>query len=351
MSGSHLGIRGLAVPRGHVVLGAIALLLLPLALVAGCRESRSEGPVHICLVAGLGEDDPLWPLIKASARSYVGTARRLQVQFVAPAKSDPAAVADLVFRNLDKRTSAVCLQSDGHEATRKLATELTKRGRPVILIGRDMPDTGRFGHVGWDEYEAGKALAAALKATLQDRMTFMVLHGESAGEMHAARLAGFGVAMQDYIFLKELSRHDCHGEPTEALRAFAEQARRYPNLGAWACLDDWPARVPLAELRQSLPAETRLAMIGALPRVWPLLEQGLCGATVGTDYGRWGYEAVSLSELAFHRAVKPGETRRTEPRVIQAEEIEQYKKEWSAWSEGKISPRPPVGREGIAIPR
>ena len=338
----------------HAVVAAsslLAILVLSLALPVGCEDSRARVPTHTCLVAGLGEDDPLWPILKASARSYVGTARSLQVQFVAPAKSDPAAVADLVFQSLDRRVRAVCLQSNGDDATRRLAMDLTQGGRSVVLIGQDMPDTGRFGHVGWDEREAGKALAAALKASLRDRTTFMLLHADAAGGIYASRAGGFGVGMQDYTFLKELHRYDCQADPAAALRIFAEQGRRYPNLGGWACLGDWPARVRLEDLRRSLPAETSLAVVGALPPVWPLLEQGLCQAAVGTDYGRWGYEAVSLSELAYHRAVKPGETRRTEPRIVLAEELDQYKKDWAAWGEGRINPRPPVSQQSIVIPR
>jgi ABC-type sugar transport system substrate-binding protein len=330
---------------------ALVIVALSLALLVGCKDSRSQIPTHTCLMAGLGEDDPLWPILKASARSYVGTSRSLQVQFVAPTKSDPAAVADLVLQSLDRRISAICLQSNGDEATRRLTIDLTQRGRRVILIGQDMPDTGRFGHVGWDEQQAGKTLAEALKASLRDRTTFMVLHAESAGELHASRLGGFGIGMQAYTFFKELNRYDCQADPAAALQVFAEQGRRYPQLGGWACLGDWPARVRLDDLRRSLPAETSLAVIGTLPPVWPLLEQGVCQAAVGTDYGRWGYEAVSLSELAFHRAVKPGETRRTQPRIVLAEEIEQYKQEWAAWGEGKISPRPPATQQAIFTPR
>jgi ribose transport system substrate-binding protein len=339
-------------PAKAVVAAAIlAVVVLSFAFLAGCKDSGPRVPPHTCLFAGLGEDDPLWPILKASARSYVGTARSLQVQFVAPAKSDPAAVAGLVFQALDRRVSAVCLQSNGDDATRQLVTDLTQRGTPVVLIGQDMPDSGRFGYVGWDEREAGKTLAAALKASLRDRTTYMLLHADAAGGIYASRAGGFGVGMQDYTFLKELHRYDCQADPAEALKIFAEQGRRYPKLGGWACLGDWPARVRLQDLRGSLPMGTSLVLVGALPPVWPLLEQGLCQAAVGTDYGRWGYEAVSLSELAYHHAVKPGETRLTEPRIVLAEDFGQYKKDWVAWGEGKINARPPGPERSVASPK
>ncbi len=270
---------------------------------------------------------------------------------LAPRTSDPAAQADLVRQDLGPNVSAVCLQSNGHEATRRLVRDLTQTGTPVVLIGRDMPDTGRFGHVGWDEGEAGKALARALKESLGERTTFMLLQADQAGDTYAARVTGFAVGLQDYTFLKELHRYDCADDPAKALDILAEQGRRYPNLGAWACIGDWPARARLEDLRRSVPAGTKLALIGATPAVWPLLEEGLCPATVGTDYGRWGYEAVSLSELAFHRAVKPGETRHTECRVVSAAQLDAYKMDWTSWSQGKLSPvRPPAIPEGLVRP-
>lgn len=325
-------------PRRALLLiwSAGAILAVSIALLAGCERSRPATATHACLIVGLGEDDPLWPILKASAQSYVGTARSLQLKMVAPPKSDPAAQADLARKSLDRTVTAICLQSDGSDTTRDLAKDLTQRGTAVILIGRDIPETGRFGYVGWDEFDAGKMLATALKASLRERTTFMLLHAGQAGATYTARLSGFAIGMQDYTFLRELHRYDCQADPAQALRVLTEQSQRYPQLGAWACIGDWPAHVPLEDLRRSLGTGTTLALVGALPNVWPLLEQGVCPAAVGTDYGRWGYEAVSLSELAFHRSVKPGEGRRTEPRVIRADELDRFKQEWTAWGQGRI---------------
>jgi ABC-type sugar transport system substrate-binding protein len=320
---------------------ALAVVVLGVTVLLGCQRRQATAPAHTCLIVGLGEDDPLWPVIKAGARNYAANTRGLNLRCLAPLTSDPAAQADLARKNMDRTVTAVCLQSAGHDQTRRLVKDLTVAGTPVILIGQDMRDTTRFGHVGWDEFEAGKVLAAALKASLRDRTTFMVLHaGEAADKMYGSRLSGFGVGMQEYTFLRELHRFDCQADPAMAIKIMAEQSQRYPQLGAWACVEDWPARVSLDDLRRSLPAGTSLAIVGARPEVWPLLEQGLCPAAVGTDYGRWGYEAVSLSELAFRRAVKPGELRHTEPRIILADQLDQFKKEWAAWSEGKV----PAGR-------
>ncbi len=60
-----------AIHRRRVAVLTPWLLLAPLAvglgLLAGCDDSRPPVRVHTCLLAGLGEDDPLWPILKASA--------------------------------------------------------------------------------------------------------------------------------------------------------------------------------------------------------------------------------------------------------------------------------------------
>jgi len=315
----------------------LATAILCAALSAGCERSRPAVPVHTCLIVGIGEDDPLWPIIKAGAQSYAGTTRNLKLKTIAPTTTDPAAQADLARNGLDRTVTSVCLRSTGHSLTAQLVKELTVGGTPVILIGDDIPDSGRFGHVGWDDFEAGKSLAEALKESLGDRTTFMFLYAQGAGETYASRLRGFVIGLQDYTFLRELHRFDCRADPAEALRIIAEQGRRYPRLGAWACLGDWPARIPLEDLRRSLPAGINLAFIGGLPHVWPLLEQGLCRAAVATDYGRWGYEAASLSELAFHRAITAGEVRLTRPRILRPDNLDEFKRQWAAWTEGRVS--------------
>ncbi len=334
-----MSIEGFVARRRTALLPGVSLVIAILcaALPAGCERSRPPTPVHTCLIVGVGEDDPLWPIIKAGAQSYAGTTRSLKLKMIAPPKSDPAAQADLARGGLDRTVTAVCLRSTGHNLTGQLAKELTVGGTSVILIGEDIPDSGRFGHVGWDDFEAGKSLAEALKVSLGDRTTFMLLYAERAGQTYTSRLGGFVLGMQDYTFLRELHRFDCRADPAEVLRIITEQGRRYPRLGAWACVGDWPARIPLENLRKSLPAGINLAVIGGLPSVWPLLEQGLCPAAVATDYGRWGYEAVSLSELAFHRAVNAGEVHLTPPRILRAPDLDQFKRDWAGWCEGRIS--------------
>jgi ABC-type sugar transport system substrate-binding protein len=339
--------------RTRLLVGVgLASALVSAALPAACQRSKPPTPSHTCLIVGIGEDDPLWPLIKAGAQCYAGTTRSLNLKMIAPAKSDPAAQADLARGGLDRTVTAVCLQSTGHALTAQLVKDLTIGGTPVILIGEDIPNSGRFGQVGWDDFEAGKSLATALSESLGDRTTFMLIYADRAGEIYLSRLNGFVVGMQDYTFLRELHRFDCQADPAEVLKIIAEQGRRYPRLGAWACVGDWPAAIRIEDLRGGLPAGVGLAVIGGLPSVWPLLEQGLCPAAVATDYGRWGYEAVSLSELAFHRAVKPGEVRLTPPRIVRARDLDQFKRDWADWAEGKITAsRVPGPPRVVSIPR
>jgi len=316
-----------------VCVGACTVLL-----ASGCTESRSRGPKRTCLLVGISKDDPLWPLLKAGAEAYAATVPQLQIRAVAPEKPDPAAQAELVRKNLDRPIYAVAMQTAPSEQTTQLISQLANRGIPVVLIGQDIPESGRFGYVGRDEYEAGQALADALNLALGERATYVLLHAGRKHLTYATRLRGFTARMNRFIRPKELKSLDSKVSPALVLKIICEHSQRYPNLGAFVSLGDWPVRAGLEKLRGCLSGETTLVLPDALPEVWPLIEEGLCGAAVGTDYGRWGYEAVSLCELAFHGATQPNQRRITPPRIVRAANLSEFKQLWRAWSQGQVRP-------------
>jgi len=327
--------RPVALTRRHAALGAIILVCIPLHML-GCGKSRHNLPKRQCLLIGWSQSDPLWPVLKASAEAYVSTVPGLNLKAVAPQKPSTDEQIRLTLQNITRSTYAVCLQTLPDERMEKFVSDLASRGLPVVLIGRDMPDSARFGYVGWDEHEVGRSLAEALSASLKDRSTFMLLHAGETHPIYGRRLGGFRAGLQRFIRPKMLKSLDCKGRPDEAFRILCEQGKRYPNLGAWVVLGEWFNSLQPAELRKCLSARTALVLVGATPETWPLVEQGICKAAIGTNYGRWGYEAVSLCEMAFHQAAQPGQKRLTRPEIVMLQNIQAFKARWAAWLSGRI---------------
>lgn len=327
--------RSLRLQIGIIMLFLIAALL---PAIIGCQPSHTRGRPHTFLIVGTSQDDPLWPVIQGGAQAYAHTFSGLNLKMLAPATDDPAAQADLVRRNLDPSVFAVCLQATACEQTRQLVKDLTGRGVSVVLIGQDMPDTPRLGYVGLDDTESGRLLAGALRSSMQDRTTFMVLHAGEGDTAYGLRLRGFGDGMTKVSGLRELHRMSCDGDPAKALRILNQQNQKYPDLAMWVSVGDWPAHIKTKQLQEALGPETRLVMIGATPPVWPLLEQGIVRATIATNYGWWGYEAANLAELAYRRAQAPDNVRLTAPRILRPDDLPEFREQWKAWTQGHVLP-------------
>lgn len=320
----------------------MCFLACVISFLSACTDQRPRSPDRICLLVGISRNDALWPILQAGARAYAATVPSVQIKAIAPEKLDPVAQADLVRRNLGQPVYAVAIHAVYSEHTKELVSDLANRGIPVVLIGQDIPGSGRFGYVGWDQYELGKALADALNIALDERPSYMVLHAGQQNRIYATRLRGFTARMNRFIRPKQLKSLDCKANPAVALQIICEQSRRYRNLGAFVSMADWPIHADLPKLQNCLPAKTSLVLPDAMPRAWPLIERGVCRAAVATEYGRWGYEAVSLCELAFHRATQPNQRRITPPRIVHAENLDDFKEIWRAWAQGRIRPAKPT---------
>lgn len=316
------------------VIALLPTLLLP--AIAGCDQSRPPQRDHTFLIVGASQDDPLWPVLQGGARAYAQTVSQLKLKMIAPATRSPAAQADLVRENLDSSVFAVCLQATADNPTRQLVQELTSGGVSVVFIGEDMPDTGRIGYVGLDDYEAGRLLAEALRSNMHDRTTFMVLHAGEGNSPYGLRLRGFGVGMSAISHLSQLHQWNCQANTAQTREILTEQGRKYPDLGMWASIGNWPADIEPQQLRQALGQQTGVVMIGALPPVWPLMRLGIVRAAVATNYGWWGYEAVNLAELAFQRAQQPDKIRLTPPCILRPADLPQFQKDWDGWTQGQV---------------
>ncbi len=332
-------IRHILIRRGGIIcLALLAGVIFPLA---GCERSSQPVRKHTFLIVGASQDDPLWPVLQGGAKAYAETVSALKLKMLAPAARDPRVQADLVRRNLDPSVFGLCLQATAGKETRQLVNDLAGRGISVVLIGEDMPETQRQGYVGMDDMEAGKLLAQALRSSMHDRTTFMVLEAGRGRSALGLRLLGFGLGMSEIPHLRELHRTDCRNDVAVARKILAEQGRKYPDLGMWVSISDWPARIDPEELRKDLGEGTGIVLIGALPPVWPLMRQGIVRAAIGTDYGWWGYEAVNLAELAFQRSPTPDKVRLTEPCIVRPQDLTEYEQTWKGWTEGHVLPTMP----------
>lgn len=320
------------------MLRALATLLMVWVvglLPAGCRRdptaaSGRRGHETIVLV-GSSQKDPAWPIIRAGFLAFGKDFVTTPLQAVAPSQESPSEQIRLLEQAADQHVAGVCLMVTDVEAMTHIIDRLFLQGISVITVHHDAAESQRTAFVGVDQFAVGEAIADALAQGLADRQNIMLLHSGTDDSTFGPRYYGFKRRLaRHYPHIALLREFDCQGSPFEAEDIVREQMARYPRLGGWAVLGDWPLRY----LQGKPPLVTPGCLVvgyGPYPQFWPLIENGTCHAMVGADYFEMGYQAASYCRQAILRSPSLPEYNRVPVEQVTFSELLDYRKKWQHW--------------------
>jgi len=303
--------------------------------------SRPVGFNQIALV-GTSEDSAAWAVMKAIAGRIESEDRRLQVVFRAPKEASPTAQQALLRELRDSHVRAVCLMPVDPMSVRAEIDSLTSDGKPVVLIGTDVPDSSRMLFVGPTGMSLGEATAKACAAIMpSERRTVLLLHAGTEHPVYGPRRIGFREQVRLEPGLEIFKEIDCGGSPVEAQRIVRRQMRLYPRLGCWAFLDDWPLR-NWSSRDRLVPIGCAVALCRDDPKYFDALRRGDIHAIVSFDL----YECVergieSAVRLAEDQAGEPFDVYTIPPQVVLRDDLPWHEARWARWRDGRPSPTHP----------
>lgn len=338
--------------------GSIAcLLVLPaliLAMLPGCDNgpARSEASNaaarpdggFIAFVAA-GRDDPLFPIIRASAQRAAGQlGGGRELRFYTPQGNTAQDQVNLLRTLNDPEMRGLCIHLAGTNAATPVVERMFTRGIRVVSLGQPLPSHVRFGHVGVDNEAVGRLIAEATLDHLGRGGTIMLLHADVEHPIYGPRLIAFRQAMRFQTDVDVFAEIDCMGNSREARRIIRDRSARFPRLSAWVALDDWPIH-DLDSPAGLFGPDTSFITFGGLPRHWPLVESGRIPRLVVADYGEWGAQALRFCETAIREEQQVTPRSYAAPvRVIDAGSLDAYIDAWNGWSS------PPDDARAGAIP-
>jgi hypothetical protein len=109
----------------------------------------------------------------------------------------------------------------------------------------------------------------------------------------------------------------------------SERMQRYPRLGGWISIGDWPLR-GLDEPGSILPAGCVMITCHPGPAYWSLVEAGR-GGLVGTDYFDWGWRGVLLCYSALRSIPLEIPTYHTAVLKIGSANLGEWRHRWEGW--------------------
>lgn len=324
-----------------VRLAAISTLLLTLG---ACDQQGDAGPggsapelIRIALV-GQTKQDATWPVLQAAARWFSGRSVRAETEAMAPDSASPEAQERMLRGLVGQPFHAVCIVPSDPDAIRTAVQGLVRHGKRVVIIGRDIPQSNRHAYCGPSEFEVGRAAVRACTGALMGRAkSIILLHGGSGEGFSSDRYFGFKNALpmlRDVQVLREL---DCGGKILDALRLLRAESHRYPRVGCWVMLDDWPLRAA-SETERLLPLGCGIVLCNASPRHFARLRDGQILALVGYDFHRAVREALFAAARAAQTAGQTDEGSFDAPtEIITVRELPSYEARWKQW-QGELVP-------------
>ncbi|MEE9297056.1 MAG: substrate-binding domain-containing protein [Phycisphaerae bacterium] len=312
---------------------SLAALMFP---AIGCRQkpdSATGQPAGFMGVVGVGQDDPLWPVLRQTAlRVYDEPGpTTMPMRATAPGARSVNAQRHLIERLHKDGMVALCVQVTDAEALRGTLEKLSGQGVRIVTMMRRVKSSRPYVHSGPDEGAIGRAMAQALRDALDGRGTVAVLHADSVSDESVARHRALIEALGSFGSVRIILDYDCRADPILARRLIRDTMRRYPRLGGWAVTGNWPLRAG-DDGEPLVPATCRIVAVDPFPATWRCFEQDRVFAMIASDYERIAAHAVTTCRsLAMGTASMP--TSFASPaRAVRAETLEAFKQDWQRWT-------------------
>ncbi len=308
---------------------------------ASCREEgpavRSEPKGFVGFV-GVGGDDPLWAVLRASAlrlHKELGLST-LPLRTAAPPRSSVNAQRHLLQRLHREGMVAACVQVTEPEALVTTLDSLVTQGVQIVTMMRPVVSKVPYVHCGPDDEATGAAVADTLNEALHGRGTVAVLHADSVRRASVTRHKAFLERMASFPSLHIILEFDCNADPQRARSIIAQTMRRYARLGGWAVMDNWPLRDRDRD-EPLVPRTCRMVAVDPIPPVWSGFDDGSVFAMIAWEYERIAQRALTSCVTATMGAASMPISFSAPVRTVWASNVEAFKADWQRSTQGPPS--------------
>lgn len=324
----------------------IATACTTLLLLSACKDSEEkryrripEGAGVIAFV-GAGQNDPLWPILRAGAERFEREQGLVEVHYAAPPVVSPEQQIALIRSLINPSLRGVCVQVIDPNSLGPVLTQARQSGAQIVTIMRRVENIRVDGHVGYDQEAIGKALADATVRYLNSQGSIMILRDGGPDRAMRNRYESFMDVIKPVLGIERWAEAECEGDPLRARREIVSLSARFPRLSAWVSMAPWPlmgyslgsAPSTAPAVASPLPAGCTLITCGSEPWMWPYIESGLCPFVVGFNYADAGLKALQFCQAAI-QAPGPGGREYGFPiRFVTPANLTDYKHDWAVWS-------------------
>jgi ABC-type sugar transport system substrate-binding protein len=278
-------------PTGWLV-GLIALAVVAFVATRGFVPAPGAAAAPhsgVIAVVGAGEDDPLWPVVRAVALAQQPLIPQNRIVVEAPPITSINAQHG-ILRRLRDEAKAVCVHVIDPLASRSVLEQLRASGVIVVTMGPAVASEVPFLHVGWSEGNLGEQIARTLVDKLPEGGMLALL--KPAGETgDSDRALAMRSELRKFVGLRIIVEYEC-STAADARAAMIAAHRDYPAITGWISLGNWPLQID-AEEAEAILGKRLLVAADATPATWPVIERDLAITVVTPNYAQLASAAVA----------------------------------------------------------
>lgn len=288
-------------------------------------QRRPTHPTSRVVVLAENREDSLWPILQHIAETTRSRAQTVDLVLEAPSLASPSAQQELLRKLTSPPPDILCIVPTEVDALRARIDALAQGGLPVILIGRDFSETRRTAYCGPMDYEIGQAAARAAAAIASRRSrTVILVHAGDTDPLYNRRYLGFVNELPQFRDMTLLRELDCGRTRGDALTLIRNESRKYPRVGCWVLLGDWPLRA-LPDSERLLGPEDEVVLCHVGRKYLSRLRQTHLAALITADVVRSAEQAISLALQWTRPDSVPAQTINTVPaEIITLENMQEY---------------------------
>lgn len=309
----------------------LALTLWGAALSAQNRELLGEYKIGII---GRDQEDTIYQAAHQGARAAalkMSKKYSIDVELViftpniTQGNSQTNSLAELFIQDAD----GLIISPKDTEAIRASVDFALEQGQAVVFFESQLTESHALACVLADEVEAGRLAGQAILEKLPTRARVAILTSETPSPELKMRMTGLREVLGYRRIESTITTAPDYQSAIEAIRA-AEEDDRNDLIKGWVFLEDWPLLgMPALPWK---PGELPVVAIQSSPSAFMYVDQGYLDALIIHPYYEWGYKSVETIIEKLHNEQMPEDLIiRTQPRIIDQRNIEDYRDSWKKW--------------------
>ena len=310
------------------------ILFLHLCVTILCAQNRELLGEYRIGIVGQDKKDLIYQATHEGAQTAaleLGQKYSIDIELIVftPEKSQGGSQTDALAQLFIENADGLLISPQDTEAVHASIDFATAHGQEIVFFESEIKGCKPLALVLADELEAGRMAGREVLKRLPTKGRVAILTNEKPSAELEQRMEGLREVLGYRRIETIVTCTADYQSSIEAIRT-AERIDRNDLIKGWVFLEDWPLL--------GMPAlpwgagEIPVVVIQSSPSVFMYVDQGYLDALVVHPYYEWGYKGVeTLVEKLHHNRTPANYIVRTDPRVVDWRNVEEYRESWKKW--------------------